>query len=119
MNEILEAAWLGTCLKCPACRKGRIYEGMFKMNQQCPQCGLTFEPGEGDFLGAMVLSYCATALVVMVGIAAIEFVTSLDAMTHVYIWCTFTALFIPLTYRNFKGMYAGILYAVIPSRKRP
>jgi uncharacterized protein (DUF983 family) len=119
MNAILEAAWLGTRLICPACRKGRIYEGMFTMNRECPHCGLTFEPGEGDFLGAMVLSYCATAVIVLIGIAGIEFVTSLSATMHLYIWCAFTALFIPTTYRNFKGMYAGILYAAIPSRKRP
>src|SRR5690242_14056243 len=43
--------------RCPRCRTGRIFRGVFAMNDPCPDCGLLFQREEGYFLGAMYISY--------------------------------------------------------------
>src|SRR3954468_6496028 len=44
-------------MRCPRCRQGRMFRGMFTMNDPCPVCGLVFQREEGYFLGAMYVSY--------------------------------------------------------------
>jgi uncharacterized protein (DUF983 family) len=43
--------------RCPRCRRGRLFRGLFTMNDPCPVCGLLFQREEGYFLGAMYVSY--------------------------------------------------------------
>src|SRR5262245_35645022 len=43
--------------RCPRCRTGRLFRGMFTMNDPCPVCGLIFEREPGYFFGAMYVSY--------------------------------------------------------------
>jgi uncharacterized protein (DUF983 family) len=51
-------------MRCPRCRKGKMFRGRFTMNDPCPVCGLLFQREEGTFLGAMYVSYVlALALV--------------------------------------------------------
>jgi uncharacterized protein (DUF983 family) len=53
------AWWLWAMLRqrCPRCREGRLFRGLFTMNDPCPVCGLLFQREEGYFLGAMYTSY--------------------------------------------------------------
>ena len=43
--------------RCPRCLDGRIWRGLFSMNEVCPVCGLRFEREPGYWTGAMVASY--------------------------------------------------------------
>jgi uncharacterized protein (DUF983 family) len=44
-------------LRCPRCRQGRMFRGLFAMNDPCPVCGMIYQREEGYFLGAMYVSY--------------------------------------------------------------
>jgi uncharacterized protein (DUF983 family) len=118
VKEMLQLAWFGTRLICPVCRKGHMSRSLFSLEEACPHCSTVFEPEEGDFVGAMLVSYCFTAVLVAIGIAVVVALTDWDIMVHVWTWSIVTALFIPLTYRNFKGMWVGILHAMSPLPKR-
>src|SRR5437763_2972656 len=51
--------------RCPRCRRGPMFRGLFTMNDPCPVCGLVFQREEGYFLGAMYVSYVlASALLI-------------------------------------------------------
>jgi uncharacterized protein (DUF983 family) len=43
--------------RCPVCLEGRMFRGMFAMNETCPVCGHRFEREPGFFQGAMYVSY--------------------------------------------------------------
>ena len=43
--------------RCPRCLKGKVFSGLFRMNENCPECGYRFEREQGYFLGAMYASY--------------------------------------------------------------
>jgi uncharacterized protein (DUF983 family) len=43
--------------RCPRCLEGKVFEGVFRMHERCPICGLAFEREPGYFAGAMYVSY--------------------------------------------------------------
>jgi uncharacterized protein (DUF983 family) len=51
--------------RCPRCRTGRIFRGLFAMNDPCPTCGLLFEREEGYFLGAMYIGYGLSSVILI------------------------------------------------------
>ncbi len=63
--------------KCPRCRRGNMFPysaynlpKFFKMNEDCPVCGLHFEREPGFFFGAMYISYAfSVAIFTTVGVA--------------------------------------------------
>ena len=42
---------------CPVCLDGKMFSGVFKMNDHCEACGHRFMREEGFFQGAMYVSY--------------------------------------------------------------
>lgn len=44
-------------LRCPCCLKGRVFRTLWRMNERCPECGVSFEREPGFFYGAMYFSY--------------------------------------------------------------
>jgi uncharacterized protein (DUF983 family) len=53
-------------LRCPVCKKGRIFPGWFKVEDHCPVCGIEIERGEGFFLGSIYFNYGSTGLLMLV-----------------------------------------------------
>jgi uncharacterized protein (DUF983 family) len=47
---------------CPACRQGKVFRGIYSMNEACPQCGQSFAREPGYFLGAMMVGYFIGAM---------------------------------------------------------
>jgi uncharacterized protein (DUF983 family) len=43
--------------RCPRCLKGKVFAGLVRMNENCPEYGYHFEREQGYFLGAMYASY--------------------------------------------------------------
>ena len=44
-------------LRCPRCRRGRLFSGLISMPERCPECGMYYEREHGYFAGAMAISY--------------------------------------------------------------
>src|SRR5437588_2816937 len=60
-KNLTGALWAIVRQRCPRCRQGRMFHGLFGMNDPCPVCGLIFQREEGYFLGAMYVSYFLSA----------------------------------------------------------
>ena len=58
----------GIALRCPRCGKGRIYDGLLKLQEKCPSCQLdfaAFDTGDGPaFLVVSSLGVVVTLLAV-------------------------------------------------------
>ena len=50
--------------KCPRCEKGKIFRGIFAMNETCSNCHFKFERQEGYFTMAIVIANFLYALIV-------------------------------------------------------
>ena len=44
-------------LRCPRCRRGKLFSGLIDMPERCPECGMIYEREHGYFVGAMAISY--------------------------------------------------------------
>jgi uncharacterized protein (DUF983 family) len=62
---VLRVLARGAARLCPRCGSGHLFERWFEIRERCPRCGLPLEREEGGFLGAMVLSYAASAAVLV------------------------------------------------------
>jgi uncharacterized protein (DUF983 family) len=56
-HGVLAGLWAMLRLRCPRCRRGRVFRSLLQMYDPCPDCGLLFQREEGYFLGAMYVSY--------------------------------------------------------------
>jgi uncharacterized protein (DUF983 family) len=50
---------------CPECREGKVFRGLYSMNDRCTVCSLQFEREAGYFLGAMMVGYFIGALALL------------------------------------------------------
>lgn len=114
---MLKAAWFGLILRCPRCHKGRMAQGLLGVRDRCPHCSAEFEPEEGDFIGAMLVAYSVTAVLIAIGIYLVAVFTDLSARSQFMLWAVAGSLFLVLTYRNMKGAWVGILYAMTGLRR--
>jgi len=53
-SEILKGI-LGN--RCPQCRRGHVFSGIYAIHVSCTDCGLVFEKEPGYFLGAVLAAY--------------------------------------------------------------
>lgn len=117
LGPMARAAWDGFRLRCPACRRGSMARGALGIAERCPACGAQFEPEEGDFIGAMLVAYSVTAILVVAGVYLSAALTRLSPRAQLVLWCVFGAAFLVATYRNMKGAWVGILYAMTGLRR--
>jgi uncharacterized protein (DUF983 family) len=98
-------------LRCPKCQQPGLAKGL-DIEEHCPHCGHTMQPDEGDFTGAIVMAYCFLSVIlgVLVTLAAIYLDWSLTV--HLLVWIPFSIAFLLGTYRNWKGVWVGLLYVV-------
>jgi uncharacterized protein (DUF983 family) len=52
-------------MRCPSCQFGKLFGGIFKMLPRCPQCGLPYFRESGYYIGAMIVNYAVTMVIVL------------------------------------------------------
>ena len=59
----LKAMWRATLLgRCPNCGEGHMFESLYSLHDTCPVCDVCFERDTGSWLGALVMTYVAAIL---------------------------------------------------------
>lgn len=51
--------------KCPACRRGSLFTGVYEVADTCETCHVRFERDEGSWTGAVVIGYTIAAVVAL------------------------------------------------------
>ena len=55
----------GLRLRCPRCGEGRLFKGLFAMNEVCSSCRLDFTREQGYYIGAMYINYGVTTAILL------------------------------------------------------
>jgi uncharacterized protein (DUF983 family) len=63
-----ERAFAFLLLRCPNCRRGRLFDSWFRMKERCACCGLSFYRESGYYVGAIYINYGVTVVVVAVSV---------------------------------------------------
>src|SRR5216684_173565 len=78
--------------RCPNCGRGRLFREVFRMFSNCQECGLSYFPEQGYYVGAMIINYVATtACVVAIFLLSLLFrdFTTLSTNTKILLWMVF------------------------------
>ena len=108
LKQILRRAahWL-----CPNCGRGRLFRGVFRMLSRCPECGLSYFPEQGYYVGAMIINYVATtAVVVAIFLLSLLFrdFTTLSTNSKILLWMVFAIALSLLLTRHAYSFWLGI-----------
>jgi uncharacterized protein (DUF983 family) len=105
--------------RCPNCGRDRLFRGVYRMLSGCPQCGLSYFPEQGYYVGAMIINYVATtALVVSIFLLSLlvpDF-THLSTNSKILLWMGFAIVFSLLLVRHSYSFWLGLDFWVNPRR---
>ena len=103
--------------RCPNCGRGRLFRGVFRMLPACPECGLSYFPEQGYYIGAMILNYIVTtAIVVAIFLISLFFpdVTALSTNSKILAYMAFAIGLSLLLVRHSYSFWLGIDFWVAP-----
>ncbi len=111
MIRLLLACLRSFRLRCPHCRRGRIFRNPYAAHRACGECGLVFQRDEGDFWGGMVFSYTFAA-VIGLGTAGALLLARVEQWETLVYSSAFVALASILVHFPFaKSLWIHLLYA--------
>ena len=83
----------------------------------CPECGLSYFPEQGYYVGAMIINYVATTAVV-VGIFLLSLLvpdfTTLTTNSKILVWMSFAIALSLLLVRHSYSLWLGIDFWIKP-----
>jgi len=106
----------GLTNRCPNCGERSLFqEGTwFRLNRQCPRCGLVLEKDEGFFLGSMSLNYGVTILVFLVPVLVLYLVGAFSGLVASVV-AGVGAIVVPiLFYRSSRSWWLMNYYLFLP-----
>jgi len=105
--------------RCPNCGRGRLFRGVFRMLPRCPECGLSYFPEQGYYVGAMIINYVATTAVVvaifLLSVLVRDF-TTLSTNSKILLWMAFAIVLSLLLVRHSYSFWLGIDFWITPRR---
>lgn len=100
--------------RCPNCGGKTLFKRGLSMNLNCPRCGMTFERGEGFFLGSMSLNYGVTVFVFLLPLLILGLAGALSLKVTLALALA-AALVIPIAfYRCSRSWWLMIYFYFLP-----
>lgn len=96
-------------LRCPACRRGRMFRSRFTMNVRCPICGMIFERDAGEVTGGVAINTVVTAMITLSG-AGLAFFTDIPLLPLLTALILVTIGFPLWFYRYARSIWTGVIY---------
>jgi uncharacterized protein (DUF983 family) len=119
ISIVLGRAW--RC-RCPCCGEGALYRSDVRMYKKCPNCGLSYYPESGFYVGGMILNYIFTVFIVV----AIYLVSLLlpDLLTwsinaRILLWMAFAIALSLSFWRYTRSLWLALNYWVDPPEVDP
>jgi uncharacterized protein (DUF983 family) len=101
-----DGLWAIARLRCPRCREGRVFSGVFATRDECPVCGLRFMRETGYFLGAMYFSYALAIPLILAFMLGLYIVFPTWKLYQLFLVAWMTSVpFVPLVYRYSRVMW--------------
>lgn len=71
--------------RCPNCGGHTLFkpDARFRIHEQCPDCGLKFDRGDGFFLGPFVINYTVTVIIFIIPVILLYIFGRLGPMAAV------------------------------------
>lgn len=106
----------GLTHRCPNCGARKLFKDgtLFKLNSECPDCGLKIERDEGFFLGSMTLNYAVTILCFLLPVLLLYLGGVLSGVTAAVMAGAGALIFPMLFYRSSRSWWLMSYYFFLP-----
>ncbi|HJY85656.1 MAG TPA: DUF983 domain-containing protein [Candidatus Acidoferrales bacterium] len=114
LGRVLRRAWR---LRCPNCGRGRLFGGWLRMRRHCSDCALAYYREAGYFLGAMIINYIVTALLVTglyLGFLLLPDLTSLSFEAKITAWLVCAVLLSLVLMRHSYSFWLALDFWIEP-----
>ena len=102
--------------RCPRCLQGRVWRGMFAMNETCPVCWLRFERETGYWTGAMVASYAIGIPVLALIFLAVWLTSQWDFLVVLLVADALFFIAAPFVWRYSRVIWLHLDWLIDPVR---
>ena len=103
--------------QCPRCGVGALYYKDVRMFRNCLQCGLSYYPESGFYLGGMILNYIVTVWIViavyLVSLLLPDFLPW-SINVRILLWMVFTVVLSLSFWRHTRSLWLALNYWVEP-----
>ena len=111
MKHRAHVLWVTFTLRCPNCERGRIFTGLFAMNEVCPYCHVRFERESGESVGGMYINLVLAELITIPGyFLSNALLPQVPPLSLAAFWVIFNVAFITIFYRHARAMWIGTTY---------
>ena len=104
----------GLTNRCPNCGSRTLFAGLLRAAERCRVCGLKFEREDGFFLGALVINYTVTMVLLLAPLLVFVFRQEIDVLPAVVIGIAWCIIFPILFYRPSKSLWLMTYYVFLP-----
>lgn len=106
LGATLRAGLLG---RCPACHKGKLFDGYLTLAPRCDVCGLDYDFADsGD--GPAVFVILVTGFIIVGAALMVEVFYRPPYWLHAILWGTLALLLPLLLLRSFKGVLIALQF---------
>ena len=95
--------------RCPACGKGRLFQGFLSLRQRCEHCGLDFSFADSADAPAFFVMFFS-GFIVAGSALAVEVLYSPPYWVHAVLWGPLILITALLPLRPLKGLMIGLQY---------
>lgn len=106
-------------LRCPECGYGKLYRGLFSMNEKCSHCGASFTREPGFYLGSIYLNYGLTTLLMAVIYPLLLFSGTLSNDTLFWGALVFVVIFPLVFFHHARALWLGFDEIWDPPSQQP
>jgi uncharacterized protein (DUF983 family) len=101
--------WAGLQGRCPACHKGKLYDGYLSLAPRCNVCGLNYDFADsGD--GPAVFVILITGFIIVGAALLVEVFYRPPYWLHAILWGTLALVLPLLLLRSFKGVLIALQF---------
>lgn len=100
--------------RCPNCGSKSLFRRGLTINERCSRCGMSFERGEGFFLGSMSINYTVTLFAFLVPVLLLGLFEVFSAKVTIGLAIAGAILFPIIFYRSSRSWWLMAYFYFLP-----
>jgi uncharacterized protein (DUF983 family) len=113
-RRVRRTVWNGLRLRCPRCGGERLFQGWFRMREDCGVCDLHYEREAGYFVGAIYINYAVTVVLSIAGYFLLDATTDLTLQQEILVWGAFSVTFPLWFFRYSRSLWLALDHVFSP-----
>src|SRR5258706_5110013 len=101
------ALFRGLRLRCPVCGAGKLFATLWRMNEECPRCGVRFSRESGFWLGSMDINLTLSLLIVLLPVV---FLPEIGLARELLLFGSGAVALPLLLFRPVRGIWTALVF---------